>query len=131
MAQSCSDTLQTAIADVLATSDHKRQEVVTEWPHIATALKTYKLNLGNRIAPKTFEASYERYLNVVLVHLKGRKAPQTGKELIEKVLTHHRVNHKPGKQHGEELKLCSISPKDLNPAANSLSAQHPKHQGHG
>jgi hypothetical protein len=71
MAQSCSDTLQTAIADVLATSDHKRQEVVKEWPHIATALKTYKLNLGNRIAPKTFEASYERYLNVVLVHLKG------------------------------------------------------------
>ena len=60
-------TLQTAIADVLATSDHKRQEVVTEWPHIATAFKTYKLNLGNRIAPKTFEASYERYLNIALL----------------------------------------------------------------
>ena len=27
------------------------QEVVTEWPHIATAFKTYKLNLDNRIAP--------------------------------------------------------------------------------
>ena len=104
-------TLQTAIADVLATSDHKRQEVVTEWPHIATAFKTYKLNLGNRIAPKTFEASYERYLSVALVHLQGRKAAQTGKELIEKVLTHQRVNQKQGKKHGEELKPWIEMPK--------------------
>ena len=104
-------TLQTAIADVLATSDHKRQEVVTEWPHIATAFKTHKLNLGNRIAPKTFEASYERYLNIALVHLQGRKAAQTGKELIEKVLAHQRVNQKQGKKHGEELKPWNEMPK--------------------
>ena len=100
-------TLQTAIADALATSDHKRQEVVTEWPHIATAFKTYKLNLGNRIAPKTFEASYERYLSVALVHLQGRKAAQTGKQLIEKVLTHQRVNQKQGKKTGKRSSLGS------------------------
>ena len=62
-------TLQSAIADVLAMSDHKSHEVVTEWPRILTAFKNYKLTFGNRIAPKTFEASYERYLNIALVHL--------------------------------------------------------------
>ena len=53
-------TLQTAIADVLAISDHKSQKVVTEWPHTLTAFKNYKLTLDNRIAEKTFEASYGR-----------------------------------------------------------------------
>ena len=71
------------------------------WPRLQN---WHKLTLDNRIAPKTFEASYERYLNVALVHLVGRKAAETGKELMEKVLTHQRVNQKPGKKHGEELK---------------------------
>ena len=50
-------TLQTAIADVLAISDHKSQEVVTPWPGIVAAFRNHKLTLDNRIAPKTFEAS--------------------------------------------------------------------------
>ena len=45
-------TLQTAIADVLAISDHKRQEVVTPWPGIVAAFRDHKLNLDNRIAPR-------------------------------------------------------------------------------
>ena len=97
-------TLQTAIADALAISDHKSQEVVTPWPGIVAAFREHKLTLDNRIAEKTFEASYGRYLNVALLHLEGRNAAQTGKALMEKVLTHQRVNQKPGKKYGEALK---------------------------
>ena len=104
-------TLKAAIADALAISDHKSQEVVTPWPGIIAAFKEHKLTLDNRIAPKTFEASYERYLNVALLHLQGRKAAQTGKALMEKVLTHQRVNQKPGKKHGEALKPWIEMPK--------------------
>ena len=104
-------TLKAAIADALAISDHKSQEVVTPWPGIVAAFKEHKLTLDNRIAPKTFEASYERYLNVALLHLQGRKAAQTGKALMEKVLTHQRVNQKPGKKHGEALKPWIEMPK--------------------
>ena len=42
-------------------------------------LPNHKLTLDNRIAEKTFEASYGRYLNVALLHLQGRNAAQTGK----------------------------------------------------
>ncbi|GIS14550.1 MAG: hypothetical protein CM15mP116_11330 [Synechococcus sp.] len=104
-------TLQTAIADVLAISDHKSQEVVTPWPGIVAAFRNHKLTLDNRIAPKTFEASYGRYLNVALLHLDGRNAAQTGKALMEKVLTHQRVNQKPGKKSGEALKPWVEMPK--------------------
>ena len=104
-------TLQTAIADVLAISDHKSQEVVTPWPGIVAAFREHKLTLDNRIAEKTFEASYGRYLNVALLHLDGRNAAQTGKALMEKVLTHQRVNQKPGKKHGEALKPWVEMPK--------------------
>ena len=104
-------TLQTAIADVLAISDHKSQEVVTPWPGIVAAFRNHKLTLDNRIAPKSFEASYGRYLNVALLHLDGRNAAQTGKALMEKVLTHRRVNQKPGKKHGEALKPWVEMPK--------------------
>ena len=103
--------LQTAIADVLAISDHKSQEVVTPWPGIVAAFRNHKLTLDNRIAPKTFEASYGRYLNVALLHLDGRNAAQTGKALMEKVLTHQRVNQKPGKKSGEALKPWVEMPK--------------------
>ena len=103
--------MQTAIADVLAISDHKSQEVVTPWPGIVAAFRNHKLTLDNRIAPKTFEASYGRYLNVALLHLDGRNAAQTGKALMEKVLTHQRVNQKPGKKHGEALKPWVEMPK--------------------
>ena len=58
-----------------------------------------------------FEASYERYLSVALQHLEGRNAAQTGKALMEKVLTHQRVNQKPGKKHGEALKPWVEMPK--------------------
>ena len=74
-------TLKAAIADVLAVSDHKADEVVTPWPGIITAFKDYKLTQGNRIAETTFDSSYGRYLNIALVHLQGRKPAQTGKEL--------------------------------------------------
>ena len=104
-------TLKAAIADALAISDHKSQEVVTPWPGIVAAFKNHKLTLDNRIAEKTFEASYGRYLNVALLHLQGRKAAQTGKALMEKVLTHQRVNQKPGKKHGEALKPWIEMPK--------------------
>ena len=49
-----------AIANALAKSDHKSQEVVTLWPGIVTAFKDNKLNQGNRIAEKTFKAFYQR-----------------------------------------------------------------------
>ena len=104
-------TLKAAIADALAISDHKSQEVVTPWPGIVAAFKNHKLTLDNRIAKKTFEASYGRYLNVALLHLEGRKAAQTGKALMEKVLTHQRVNQKPGKKQGEALKPWIEMPK--------------------
>ena len=104
-------TLKAAIADVLAVSDHKSQEVVTPWPGIVAAFKNHKLNLDNRIAEKTFESSYGRYLAVALLHLDGRNAAQTGKALMEKVLTHQRVNQKPGKKHGEALKPWVEMPK--------------------
>ena len=40
------------------------------------AFRNHKLTLDNRIAEKTFEASYGRYLNVALLHLQGRKQPR-------------------------------------------------------
>ena len=104
-------TLKAAIAEALAISDHKSQEVVTPWPGIVAAFREHKLTLDNRIAEKTFEASYGRYLNVALLHLQGRNAAQTGKALMEKVLTHQRVNQKPGKKHGEALKHWVEMPK--------------------
>ena len=104
-------TLKAAIADALAISDHKSQEVVTPWPGIVAAFREHKLTLDNRIAEKTFEASYGRYLNVALLHLEGRNAAQTAKQLMEKVLTHQRVNQKPGKKHGEALKPWIEMPK--------------------
>jgi len=104
-------TLKAAISDVLATSDKKADLVVSPWPEIVKAFRNYKLNLDNRITPKTFEASYGRYLNVALLHLEGRKAADTGKALMEKVLTHQRFNQKPGIKHGEVLKLWIEMPK--------------------
>ena len=104
-------TLKAAIADALAISDHKRQGVVTPWPGIVAAFRNHKLTLDNRIAEKTFESSYGRYLVVALLHLDGRNAAQTGKALMEKVLTHQRVNQKPGKKHGEALKPWVEMPK--------------------
>ena len=62
-------TLKAAIADALAISDHKSEEVVTPWPGIVAACKEHKLTLGNRIKESTYEASYSRYLNVALLHL--------------------------------------------------------------
>ena len=41
-------TLKAAIADALAISDHKSQEVVTPWPGIVAAFKNHKLTQGNR-----------------------------------------------------------------------------------
>ena len=68
--------MKAAIADVLAVSDHKADEVVTPWPGIITAFKDYKLTQGNRIAETTFDSSYGRYLSVALVHLQDRKPAQ-------------------------------------------------------
>lgn len=96
-------TLKAAIDDVLAISDHKAQEVVTPWPGIVRAFKDYKLNLGNRIKETTFDTSYGRYLDVAILHLQGHKPAQTGKELMQKVLTHQRFNQKPGIKQGEKL----------------------------
>ena len=104
-------SLREAIDDALGVSDKKAQEVVTPWPGIVAAFREHKLTLDNRIAEKTFEASYGRYLNVALLHLQGRNAAQTGKQLMEKVLTHQRVNQKPGKKHGEALKPWVEMPK--------------------
>ena len=53
-------TLKAAIADALAISDHKSQEVVTPWPSIVAAFREHKLTLDNRIAEKTFSANYGR-----------------------------------------------------------------------
>ena len=66
--------LKTALGDALSTSSKKADQVMTPWPGIVTAFRGHKLTLGNCIAPKTFEASYERYLSVALVNLQGRKA---------------------------------------------------------
>jgi hypothetical protein len=82
-------TLQTAIADVLASSDHKSQEVVTPWPGIVAAFREHKLTLDNRIAETTFEASCECYLNVTLVHFQGRNATQTGKARTKERMRKH------------------------------------------
>jgi integrase len=96
-------TLKAAIADVLAVSDHKAEEVVTPWPGIVTAFKNYKLTQGNRITETTFDSSYGRYLSVALVHLQGRKPAQTGKELTQRVLAYQRTNQKSGVKHGKAL----------------------------
>ena len=104
-------TLREAIDDALGVSDKKAHEVVTPWPRIIAAFKDYKLNLGNRIAPKTFEASYGRYLTIALLHLEGRKPAHTGKELTERVLSHQRVNQKPGVKSGEPLARWIDMPK--------------------
>ena len=96
-------TLKSAIDDVLAISDHKAQEVVTPWPGIVADFKNHKLSQGNRIKESTFQASYERYLAIALLHLHGRKAAQTGKELTQLVLAHPRTNQKPGVKQGEAL----------------------------
>ena len=113
-------TLKAAIADVLAISDHKSQEVVTPWPGIVTAFKDYKLNQGNRIVEKTFKASYQRYLDIALLHLKGRNAPKTGSELTERVLIHQRYNQKPGKVFGQPLTPWMEMPKSRLECALAL-----------
>ncbi|RNC85192.1 MAG: hypothetical protein ED554_13310, partial [Synechococcus sp. YX04-3] len=104
-------TLKAAITKALGISDKKADLVVSQWADILKAFRGHKLNLDNRIAEKTFEASYGRYLNVALLHLEGRNAAQTAKQLMEKVLTHQRVNQKPGKKHGEALKPWIEMPK--------------------
>ena len=71
-------TLKAALGDALSTSSKKADQVVTPWPGIVSAFKEHKLNLGNRIAAKTFEASYERYLNIALLHLQGRNCALVG-----------------------------------------------------
>ena len=113
-------TLQTAIADVLASSDHKSHEVVTPWPGIVEAFKDYKLTQGNRIAEATFKASYQRYLDVALVHLQGRNAATTGKELTERVLSEQRFNQKPGKVYGQPLRKWIDQPKSRQECALAL-----------
>ena len=97
-------TLHQAIGDELALSDNKADEVITPWSGIVEAFRDNRLNLGNRIKPETYEASYGRYLQVALLHLQGRKPARTGKELVERVLTHERFNQKAGVKQGEELK---------------------------
>ena len=97
-------TLHQAIGDELALSDNKADEVITPWSGIVEAFRDNRLNLGNRIKPATYEASYGRYLQVALLHLQGRKPARTGKELVERVLTHERFNQKAGVKQGEELK---------------------------
>ena len=92
-----------AIADTLAISDHKSQEVATMWPDIVEAFREHKLIFGNRIKECTFEGSYGRYLNVALLHLRVSMAAQTGKQLTERVLIHRRVNQKPGIKQGVAL----------------------------
>jgi len=104
-------TLKAAITKALGISDKKADLVVSPWADIFKAFREHKLTLDNRIAEKTFEASYGRYLNVALLHLEGRNAAQTAKQLMEKVLTHQRVNQKPGKKHGEALKPWIEMPK--------------------
>jgi integrase len=104
-------TLKAAITKALGISDKKADLVVSPWADILKAFREHKLNLDNRIAEKTFEASYGRYLNVALLHLEGRNAAQTAKQLMEKVLTHQRVNQKPGKKRGEALKPWIEMPK--------------------
>ncbi len=113
-------TLKAAIDDVLAISDHKAQEVVTPWPGIVSAFKDYKLTQGNRIAEATFKSSYQRYLDVALVHLQGRNAATTGKELTERVLTEQRFNKKPGKVYGQPLKKWIDQPKSRQECALAL-----------
>ena len=80
-------TLKAAITKALAISDKKADLVVSPWANIVKAFKDHKLTLGNRIKESTFEASYGRYLNVALLHLRGSKAAQTGKQLTERVLS--------------------------------------------
>ena len=99
----CGITLKAAIADALAISDHKSQEFATKRPDIVEAFRQHKLTFGNRIEECTFEASYGRDLNVALLHLRVSMAAQTGKQLTERVLSHQRVNQKPGIKQGEEL----------------------------
>ena len=113
-------TLKAAIADALAISDHKSHEVVTPWPGIVEAFKDYKLTQGNRIAEATFKASYQRYLDVALVHLLGRNAATTGKELTERVLTEQRFNQKPGKVYGQPLTKWIDQPKSRQECALAL-----------
>ena len=81
------NTFHQAIGDELAISDNKAEEVMTPWPGIVEAFRNHKLTLGNRIvAPKTYEASYGRYLQRgPAAPRQGRNAARTGKELIEKV----------------------------------------------
>ncbi len=113
-------TLREAIDDALGVSDKKAHEVVTPWPGIVEAFKDYKLNQGNRIAEKTFKASYQRYLDIALLHLNGRKAAQSGIELTERVLTEQRFNQKPGKVYGQPLKKWIDMPKSRLECALAL-----------
>ncbi len=113
-------TLKAAIANALAISDHKSHEVVTPWPGIVEAFRDYKLTQGNRIAEATFKASYQRYLEVALVHLQGRNSTSTGTELVERVLTEQRFNQKPGKVYGEPLKKWIDQPKSRLECALAL-----------
>jgi len=113
-------TLKAAIADVLAISDHKSHEVVTPWPGIVEAFRDYMLTQGNRIAEATFKASYQRYLDVALVHLQGRNAATTGKELTERVLSEQRFNQKPGKVYGQPLRKWIDQPKSRQECALAL-----------
>ena len=104
-------TLKSAIANALVISYYKSQWVMTPWPGIMAAFRKHKLTLDNRIAEKTFEASFARYQSVALLHLEGRNAALTEKALMEKVLTHQRVNQKPGLKQGEALKPWIEKPK--------------------
>ena len=112
-------TLKAAIADVLAISDHKSQEVVTPWPGIVTALRTTSSTRATA-SLKTFKASYQRYLDIALLHLNGRNAAKTGAELTERILIHQRYNQKPGKVFGQPLTPWMEMPKSRLECALAL-----------
>ena len=96
-------TLKGAINDELAESDHKREIVVSDWREATEAFRHHLIENKNKIKEATYQSSYSRYFEVMLVLLQGRNAPQSGFELLDRVLHYQRFNQKSGKKFGELL----------------------------
>jgi len=104
-------TLKGAVNELLHKGPPKPIERgATDWKAIVAAYKQHLQTRRNRIPDSTYNGNYEPYYDVALDILAGRKAPQTGSELINAVLHANRTCMKPGKLYGTSLKPWAQQP---------------------
>jgi integrase len=97
-------TLKGAVNELLSKGIRESNEHgAADWQAITAAYKQHLQTRRNRIPDSTYDCNYKPFFDVALDVLKGRKAPQTGHDLINAVLHAKRTSSKPGKLYGTAL----------------------------